>query len=91
MRFVSEYYMDTQGFFSFSNAFFITFIVIMVLIVLIRIGINYNQSRLSVDPTAKMQYTFVQSITLTMDIYSTIFFWFMFAMCGWWFIFYKLQ
>jgi hypothetical protein len=38
-----------------------------------------------------MQFTFAKIITTTMEVYSTIFFWYMFAMSAWWFVFYKMQ
>jgi hypothetical protein len=28
---------------------------------------------------------------MTVDLFSTIFFWFLYAMTGWWFIFFKFQ
>lgn len=91
IQIVSEYYMNTQGFWNFAYAFFVTFMVIMAIVVVIKITINSQASRLTVDPAAKMQYMMAKSITMTMEIFSTIFFWFTFAMCAWWFVFYKLQ
>jgi len=32
-----------------------------------------------------------KAFSLSIDLFSNIFFWFMFAMTGWWFVFYKLQ
>ena len=34
---------------------------------------------------------FIRCLTLGLEVFSNIFFWYMFAMTGWWFIFYKLQ
>jgi hypothetical protein len=37
IRFMSEYYMDTEGFWSFAYFFFVTFMIIMSLIVVAKI------------------------------------------------------
>ena len=60
--------------------------VIMGVIVLLRIFLNHRQQSLEVDQTAKMQQAFAKSITLTMELFSKIFFWYLFAMSAWWFV-----
>lgn len=83
--------MDTAGFWEFCNTFFVIFIVLMVVLSLLQAYISQRSAALKVDSTAQMQNNLVKFIMLTMQTFCKIFFWFVFAMCAWWFIFFKLQ
>ncbi len=50
-----------------------------------------SNDRLDVDRNASFQFQIIKAITIAVDKFSTIFFWYLFGMCAWWFAFYKFQ
>ena len=90
VQFVSEYMMDTSGFWGLARGLFITLLVILGLTTIIRVYILYSSDRLETDQSALLSSAIVRCLTLGLELFSNIFFWYMFAMSAWWFIFYKL-
>lgn len=68
------------------------FVISALIIVFIIVTVILNQTpQLSNDNNARCTYIFVKSLINLIDIFSTLFFWFLFALTGYWFIFFKLQ
>ena len=63
----------------------------MVIIMIIVTGVFVNKPELNTNKAVHSSYLFVKSIMNLIDIFSSIFFWFLFALTGYWFIFFKLQ
>lgn len=92
VAFTSEYYMETSGFWSFANTFFTILIIAVAFLTMLQVFIRQRSDKLQVEAqSASMQFALIRSITAAMDIFSNIFFWYLFAMCAWWFVFFKLQ
>jgi hypothetical protein len=84
------HFMNTKGFWNMANTVFIVLIVLTRFIVIIYIFIQKRSDRLDTDTQAKCKLAIARSITTIFELFSTIFFWYIFAMTGWWFIFFKL-
>jgi|APCry1669189241_1035207.scaffolds.fasta_scaffold18150_1 hypothetical protein len=83
--------MNTDGFWKGTTAAFIAFMVIMGVIVLIISCMLTNRPVLQTEYQARLQYMVIKIFITALDIYSTIFFWFLFGITGFWFVFFKLQ
>lgn len=83
--------MDPEGFWSMATSIFIALIVTMSVIVLMYMCLHCKSERLETDSTASMQLAIFSGITTALDLFSTFFFWYLFGMCGYIFVFYKLQ
>jgi len=64
----------------------ITFVIVLIVVCML-----IDRPFLEDDPTVRLQYFVVKTFFITIDMYSTIAFWFIFAATGYWFIFFKLQ
>lgn len=91
VSFYSDYFMNTAGFWRGATAAFIAFMIIMVVIILSIACTLIDRPTLNEEYTARLQYLVIKVCIIALDIYSTIFFWFLFALTGYWFIFFKLQ
>ena len=91
VKFVSEYFMDTSGFWSLARAVFIILLVVLIFTVLVMICVYLKADRLEVDQAASMSNSIIKSFTIAVDMFSTIFFWYTFFATGWWFVFFKFQ
>jgi hypothetical protein len=90
VEFVAENFMDPQGFWSLAESAFWTLCVILVLAVCVFVGISQKADRLATDAAASTQLAAFRGITTSLSLFSSFFFWYLFAMTAWWFIFYKL-
>lgn len=68
--------MNTEGFWKGTTAAFIAFMVIMGLIVIIVACVLTNRPMLQTEYQARLQYMIIKIFITALDIYSTIFFWF---------------
>lgn len=91
VEFIAENFMDPAGFWSLATSAFWTLCVILALAVCLFVGISSKAERLATDATASTQLAAFRGITTALSLFSSFFFWYLFAMCSWWFIFYKLQ
>jgi hypothetical protein len=91
VEFIAENFMDPKGFWSLATSAFWTLCVILALAVCLFVGISSKAERLTTDATASTQLAAFRGITTSLSLFSSFFFWYLFAMCAWWFIFYKLQ
>lgn len=82
--------MNTDGFWKGTAAAFIAFMIIMFIIIIIISCVLCYRPMLQTDYQARLQYMVIKILITALDIYSTIFFWFIFAITGYWFIFYKM-
>jgi len=85
----TDYKMYSAGFMELLNTSFWICISLMSLIIILKCCIESSRPRLGDDE--KLQSMFVRTFVNAIDYFSAIFFWFIFAMTGWWFIFFKLQ
>lgn len=85
----TDYKMYSAGFMELLNASFWICIGLMALIIVLKCCIESSRPRLGDDE--KLQAMFVRTFVNCIDYFSAIFFWFIFAMTGWWFVFFKLQ
>jgi meckelin len=90
VEFIAENFMDPQGFWTFAESVFWTLCVILLLAVCIFVGISHKADRLATDATASSQLAAFRGITTALSLFSSFFFWYLFAMTAWWFVFYKL-
>lgn len=90
VEFIAENFMDPKGFWSLATSTFWTLCVILALAVCLFVGISSKAERLATDATASTQLAAFRVITTALSLFSSFFFWYLFAMCSWWFVFYKL-
>ena len=88
VTFVSEYSMDTGGFWGGAEVVFWILIGLLVALVLQVVCVQLRQSSLEADQ-AGPGLALIKGFTHAVDYFSTIFFWYLVAMCGWWFAFFK--
>lgn len=89
--FTVEYSQELNGFWDLARGFFITLIVVLVLILLIVAFVYRNADRLDVEASAGKAQFFGKIVAVAADAFSMIFFWYLFGVCAGWFIFYKMQ
>ena len=65
--------------------------VVFVLIIILVIFVYKAGDRLDVDQNAANCKFFFKMLAVAADVFSMMFFWFMFGVCAGWFLFYKLQ
>lgn len=82
--------MQTTNFWSGTTIAFWFVIGAMVVIFIIVTIILNRTPQLSNDNNARCSHIFVKSLINLIDIFSTLFFWFLFALTGYWFVFFKL-
>ena len=89
--FTAEYAMDTSTFWNTAKGVFIAINVIFGLILIVQMIIWCQTPQLSEDATAQCKYAIVKVCVSAFDLYSTLFFWFLVFITGYWFIFFKLE
>lgn len=89
--FMSENYMNTDSFWAGALPGFYVLLIIVILISLVKAYFVSQNSKLSVDRGAESIDFITTSITIFIDLFSSVFFWLMVGFTGWWFVFYKLQ
>jgi hypothetical protein len=97
--FISEYMMDDAGFWGLARATFWTLLVILLLLVIMMTAVHSRAEGLSSRETSNSKYsngpcsfgTFAKSIVSAFEVFSSLYFWYLYAMTGWWFIFFKFQ
>jgi hypothetical protein len=82
--------MDTAKFWSLAKGLFIALLIIMGLTTLIRVFVMYSSDRLETDQGALFQAAILRCFIIGLEMFSNIFFWYLFAMSAWWFVFFKL-
>jgi hypothetical protein len=91
ISFVSEYFMQTTGFWQFASLFFWILMILMGIISVINLIIRARAERLEVDAVANTASMIITSLFSIIELFANLFFWYLFAMTGWWFVFFKLQ
>ena len=87
--FVSEYTMDDSGFWRLARATFWTLLVILFILFLVMTAVHARAEGLAAREGSLG--TAAKSIVSVFEVFSTLYFWYLYAMTGWWFIFFKFQ
>jgi len=90
IKFISENYMNTDGFWSGASAIFTIIMVIIVLISGVQTYYQQQRGKLKVDQQMDSMAALVNMIATFIDNFASILFWLMVGLTGWWFVFYKL-
>lgn len=88
--FNTEYILSTSEFWKGAGAAFWTFIAVFVLILLTVTCVLFDRPALTTDYAARLTNLSIKTAMNALDIFSTLFFWYLFAATGYWFIFFKL-
>lgn len=98
MEFSTEYSSDTPGFTKFAIVMFWIILAVVILMWLYatyrycqRQNQNADLGGVQQQGSANAATTLIYSLIKLMDLFSTLFFWYLFAMTGYWFVFFKLQ
>lgn len=91
VSFNTEYSLDTTRFWVGATAIFWIFMVIFVVILVIVSCVQGNRPALELNITARCQYLTIKTLVNALDIFSSLMFWYLFLMTGYWFVFFKLQ
>lgn len=91
LMFSSEYVLDTEGFWKVGGAIFWVFFVFFVLILGVVTCCKCQLNMLEQNSLEHCQYLVVITIVNALDIFSSLMFWYLFLMTGYWFVFFKLQ
>ena len=83
--------MDYPDYEEFQYVTFVVLMCIMALIILAQFCVDYTADKQSDKDNADLTNSLVKSFNTTLDLYSNIFFWFLFGMTGYWFLFFKFQ
>lgn len=89
IEFMAEYKMETSGFWGLCKTLFWILFGVMLLTVMIFLKEQRSTERLQTNKSAQDSQAAFDGFFMTVDLFSTIFFWFLYAMTGWWFIFFK--
>lgn len=63
----------------------------MVLLLIVATVVLSDRPELATDQNARASYLVVKTLFNGLDLFSYLFFWYIFAMTGYWFVFFKLQ
>ena len=85
--FISEYTMEESGFWKLARTTFWILFMIMVIIFAILTHIYMGQEKEAGRSNSIL--LFINSTLNLFEIFSTLYFWYLYAMTGWWFIFFK--
>lgn len=96
VSFRTEYTMETDGFWEFAQIIFHIITWTTLLGVLFKIAQAAKAERLDTSDAggasqADQTYLFFKIITISIEKYSNVLFWYMVAMTAWWFVFFKFQ
>lgn len=88
--FNTEYIMSTVSFWRGAGVAFWIFFAVFLLILLAITCVLCDRPALETDPSARLTYQAIKTIMNALDTFSTLFFWYLFAATGYWFVFFKL-
>jgi meckelin len=92
VSFTAEYSMDTSNFWSTEKAVFVCGAILAFVVLIIKSIVFCFQGNLGdEDKEAQYKYCFIKMIINSIDVFSAIFFWYMFAVTAYWFTFFKWQ
>jgi hypothetical protein len=74
-----------------SAAFFVLLVIFIVIFIIVTAVLSRRPTLGQDDASAKCNYLIVKSLINSFDLFSTLFFWYLFWATGYWFIFFKLQ
>ena len=80
-----------DGFWRLAEGFFIACIVGLVLVTITIICVYRSGDRLDAGDQQAQTFLFIKIVLVAADVFATLFFWYLFGMCAYWFIFQKLQ
>jgi hypothetical protein len=91
ISFSSEYIFGTEGFWQGATMAFWVLFGTMILLLIISTVVLSDRPELATDQNARVSYLVVKSLFVALDLFSYLYFWYIFAMTGYWFVFFKLQ
>lgn len=91
VEFGTYYSSSTESFWSTAMAIFYIVLVIMLLILIIKTQVMLSKPTLSQDQNDKCRTGLITALVNLLDFFSTMYFWYIFFMTGYWFVFFKLQ
>lgn len=90
VSFNSEYILSTANFWSGAGVVFWIFFAVFVIIFSIVTFNLLKTQQAETDKTAVFTYNLLKTIINSFDIFSSLLFWYLFLMTGYWFVFFKL-
>jgi len=91
VSFNSEYILSTANFWAGAGvAFWLFFAVFVIILALVTFHLLQTKQA-ETERTAVFTYNLLKTIINAFDIFSTLMFWYLFLMTGYWFVFFKLQ
>ena len=91
VTFDSEYTMDTDNFWEVATAVFITNSVLTFIIWVVRIYIWSKNNPTKYSAETYIPWMCGNGLTLLLQTWAFMNFWYLYTMCAYWFIFYKMQ
>lgn len=98
VSFRTEYTMETDGFWEFAETIFWIIFSLTIASLLFKVYVTANAERLDTSlndnqgaTQADQTYLLVKVVTIAIEKFSNILFWYLVAMSAWWFIFFKFQ
>lgn len=91
VHFYTEYLLSTEEFWVGAGAAFWVFFAVFCVILIVVTCVLFDRPALTTDYAARLTYISVKTAMNALDIFSTLFFWYLFAATGYWFVFFKLQ
>ena len=90
VEFGTYYSSSTVDWWKTAEAIFYVLLVVLILILVIKAFVYVKKPQLSRNQDRSRQVCF-DVIRDLLDFFSTIYFWYLFFMIGYWFVFFKLQ
>ena len=91
IEFGTYYISSTAKFWETAMVVFYVLVAILVLIVVIKMQVLLSRPNLAQDSSDNCRLGVISFVVFLLDFFSTIYFWYLFFMIGYWFVFYKLQ
>ena len=91
IEFGTYYKSSTVKFWETAMIIFYCILVLLVLIVLIKMQVLMSNPLVSSDQGDSFRTGVIAFVVYVLDFFSTLYFWYLFFMIGYWFVFYKLQ
>lgn len=91
VTFKADYEADSTPFLNVVRGLFIGAMILYGILVIGQICIWSFLPQLSDDVTARCQYAIVKFLITSLHTFSSLFFWFLVILAGYWFVFFKLQ
>jgi hypothetical protein len=89
--------METDGFWSFAGTIFWIILVITLLSIILDVYVTTSAETLTSSSQqasaaqADQCLWFIKAITISLEKFANILFWYLVAMSAWWFVFFKFQ